>query len=114
MKKGLGIAALVVLVIIIVGFILIMINREKLVNMAVTKTVDAIETAMMKAEELPVSKEQAREIMDRARTKIKEGELDPEKARKIIEDFREFYEDKKLDSEEVQKLLNTLESAAQE
>ncbi|MBD3179863.1 MAG: hypothetical protein GF417_09805 [Candidatus Latescibacteria bacterium] len=112
MKKGLSIAALVIIVVVIIGFILIMVNKDRLVNMAVTRAVDSIETATLKSDQLPISKEQAEALFDRTRQKIKAGEMSQEKARELINRFREFYDDKKLDSEEIQKLIDTLESAA--
>ena len=109
MKKFLLIVLVVFLVIIIAGVIICSLNKEKLANYAVEKSMEVAKIKVM--ENLPegVSADSAGMLMDRVVEKIKSGEIDKTQMQYLVSNIQTSFSDSELDSAETVKLLETIQ-----
>ncbi|MFQ5636596.1 MAG: hypothetical protein ACE5IR_01210 [bacterium] len=106
MKKFLLITVIVIVAVILIGGILIYVNKDKLTSFAVEKSVGAIEEMVMPNLPASVSQDSAKAIFSNAVDKLKTGEVKPPELQKVVSLFQSSMSDNKLDSLEVVNLLD--------
>jgi hypothetical protein len=113
MKKFFLMLGVVVLVLIVVVFAYVYMNRGKLANMMVEKSLPQVENLI--ADNLPasVSKAQLHQEFEKFTANVKAGKIDAQEIQKMFMNFKNAMEDKKLDSLEVKSLLESLHKLSQ-
>ncbi|MBN1541553.1 hypothetical protein JW992_05365 [candidate division KSB1 bacterium] len=109
MKKFLLILLIVVLVIIIALAVICSLNKQKIANYAVEKSMEMAKTQVMANLPQSVPADSAKILMDGITAKIKSGELDKEEVQHLVSNIQQAFSDGELDSTETVKLLDTIE-----
>jgi len=114
MSKGctIGLIVLAVIVIIlIVGVILIYVNRDKIMEAGIGYMIETTETEILKDIPDGYTPEQVKNIMAQLKDGIKTDKIDQEEAQVLASEFQYVMSDKKIDKEEGAKLLGMIQKA---
>lgn len=114
MSKGCTIGLIVmavIVVIIIVGAVLVYMNRDKIFEAGISYLVDAVETELASEPPEGYTAESIHELLAEFKIKIKNQELDPATTQKLAGGFREALADEEFDQEEKLQMLHLIEEA---
>lgn len=107
---GLIIGAVIVLLI-IVGVIFVVMNKDKIFEAGITYLIDTVETELVSEPPEGYTADSIHELMAEFKIKINNKELDPTTIQKLAGNFREAMADEEFDQEEKLTLLLSIEEA---
>jgi hypothetical protein len=108
MKKFL----LIILILIIAGLAYIYINKDKIAQMAVEKSIPLVESTMMQNLPAGVDKDDVESLFADVTKLAKEGKIDIVKMQGLLGDFQKAMKDKKVDEAEFNKMYEELKKLA--
>jgi hypothetical protein len=114
MSKGctIGLIVLAVIVIIlIIGVILVYVNRDKIMEAGIGMMIEAAETEILKDVPDGYTPEQVKSIMAQLKEGVKSDLIDKDEAQELANEFQYIMSDKKIDKEEGAKLLGMIQDA---
>ena len=100
----------VTFLILIIGGILVYINRDKIIS----KGTKYIEIGIMNQLPEGVDKKEVKEIFAKAREAIKSGRVDNDKLKLAAKEYKEAIKDKELSEKEVERIIKYLKEAFEE
>ncbi|OPZ72130.1 MAG: hypothetical protein BWY83_00801 [bacterium ADurb.Bin478] len=113
MKKAFKFLGLTVLILIVVAAAYLYVNRAKLANLMIEKSLPQVESLILKELPASVSKEQVHEDFTKLAAKFQAGHIDSAEVKKIALEFKNALRDEKLDSTEAKELLDHLHRLSQ-
>ncbi len=113
MKKAFKFLGLTVLILIVVAAAYLYVNRAKLANLMIEKSLPQVESLILKELPASVSKEQVHEDFTKLVAKFQAGQIDSAEVKKIALEFKNALRDEKLDSTEAKELLEHLHRLSQ-
>jgi len=103
---------LIILILIIAGLAYIYINKDKIAQMAVEKSIPMVESALMQNLPAGVDKDDVESLFADVTKLAKEGKIDIVKMQGLLGDFQKAMKDKKVDEAEFNKMYEELKKLA--
>jgi len=113
MKKAFKFLGLTVLILIVVAVAYLYVNRAKLADLMIEKSLPQVESLILKELPSSIAKEQVHEDFTKLVAKFKAGQIDSAEVKKMALEFKNALRDEKLDSTEVKALLDHLHLLSQ-
>ena len=105
---------LIILILLIAGLAYIYINKDKIAQTAIKKTIPLIETSLLESIPADMDKEEVKAVFAKIDTRVKEGKIDIIKMQGVLEKFREALKDQKVDEDEFRKVYADVKKLAED
>ncbi len=105
---------LIILVLLIAGLAYIYINKDKIAQVAIEKSIPLIESSLEGNMPADVDRDEVKAVFAAVNEKVKAGKIDIMQVQGLLTDFKDAMDDKKLDEKEFHKLYDKMKKLAEQ